>query len=55
MPVPTPRISHSTIAPNTSDRLTGSFARISWVTCWSPWYDCPRQGAEQCSTEVPVE
>lgn len=54
-PVPTPRISQRIIAPNTRDRLTGSFAKISRVTCWPPWYDMPRQGAEQCSTDVPVE
>lgn len=42
-------------APMTSDPVTGSLARISWVTCWSLWYETPRQGAGQCSVPVPVE
>lgn len=54
-PVPTPRTSHSTMAPSASEAVTGSFVRMSPVTCWSLRYDSPRQGAEQCWTEVPVE
>lgn len=36
-PVPTPSSSHPAKAPMTSEPVTGSLARMSWVTCWSDW------------------
>ncbi len=47
-PVPTPTSSQIASAPSASDRVAGSLVRISPVTCWSVWYENPRQGASQC-------